>query len=348
MKLFVGSIAAMLLTGAAVPAFANASASAASAPVNAAACTGPEHTWQRFGADPFAKSEAEGLKKLPIALKHAVDLGCMPQAVADALLKAVHDNPKGMTADGKTQILLPGTRLAFTESGKHPSVNTVIGTSYTGPGLVTGIEVKVWAVKDSVTGITYTWYMPYVCFNWSLAISVQPPAPKTTEPDCVVNNYAVSEATDAFLHVTGTRVDMKDVCTAYRYLGETGWRRITDCPDNCVYTERLRAQMQEKVGNADITFKAKIPVVPKERTVEKVTIIQVRTSRLSIDSKAQVALLACLERLNGAMSDGVLTRHDDYRFYEVRKQYIASVYHSQSAVPKSWTGRQLYFRFSGQ
>lgn len=338
MKKFVGFIAALLLMGAAGHATAR---NAPPAPAAPAACTGPDFTWQRLGGDPFAANEAEAMRKLPEALARAVALGCMPQHIADSFLTQVRENPQGTPVT-----IVPGATLAFMESGKHPILNVTVGTNVVSAssGLVVAIQAKAWSARDEATGIVYQWMMPFVCFNWSLTVTAPPAPPPPAPPpqlECVVNNYAVAGGTDKSLHLAGVRIDPNDPCTAWRYASEGEWRRFEQCAGrwDCFRDERLLAVVREKVGNADVTYTAVIPVIATD-------IIQVRTSRHSIDPDFEAALWACLELLDGRISDGVLTRWDDYHYYSQWSQNIASVFRTQESIPDTWSERALYFRFS--
>lgn len=336
MKKFVGFIAALLLSGVAGLAFAQ---TPPSAPAASAACTGPDFTWQRLGGDPFATSEAEAMRKLPQALARAVALGCMPQHIADNFLTQVRENPQGTLVT-----IVPGAKLAFMESGKHPILNVTVGRNVVSAasGLVVSIEAKGWSARDEATGIVYQWMMPFVCFNWSLMVTVPqappPPAPPA-EPECVVSNRAVRGATDAYVHVVGFRVSRSNECLAWRYAGETEWREITDCDTDCVYDARFRAVAVQKIGNADMTFTMKVPVIGDG-------VVQIRMPREALDASTGIALADCLEELSGAMSDSVYTRSDDYHYYSQWNQYVASVFRTQESIPDTWTERELYFRFS--
>lgn len=337
MKKYI-ALTALLLSGVAGQAFAQSQASVSD-------CSAPAFTWQRLGGDPFAASEAEAMRKLPEALAHAVAAGCMPQSIADNFATQVKENPRGAEVT-----IVPGAKLAFMESGKHPIMNVTVGTTVVsaGTGLVVAITARAWRARDEATGITYQWMMPYVCFNWSLTVTppeepvAPPPPPPPPENDCVVNNYAVARRTDGYGHIAGIRVDVDDECTAYRLPGETAWIRVNDdCEEDCFRDERTLAIAREKVGNVDITFSMKVPVTADG-------VIQVRTSRRSTEAGSGIALWACLELRDGRMSDGVLTRYDDYHYYAQWNQDIATVFRTQSSIPDDWSGRQLYFRFSQQ
>lgn len=335
-RLFVGMLAALLLfTGVAPPAAAQSRSPSASAD-----CSGPGFTWQRLGGDPFARSEAEAMRKLPEALGRAVALGCMPQHVADNFLEQVRQNPQGTEVT-----IVPGASLAFMESGRHPILNVTVGTNVVSArsGLVVAITARGWRAIDQATGITYQWMMPYVCFNWSLVVTppqAPPPAPPPpAEEECVVSNRIVNVRTDAFVHVVGFRVDRNDVCSGWRYQGETQWRPITDCDTDCVYSEEFLAVAREKVGNSDKTFAMKVPVIATGA-------VQVRLPRRALEREAGIALADCLELIGGRMSDSVYTRFDDYHYYEQYRQHIATVFRTQASIPDTWTERELYFRFS--
>lgn len=334
MKMFVGLVAAMLLTGAAAPSFAKAPAAAKPASASTTDCMAPQTTWHNFGADPFAKTEEEAMRKLPIALGHAVSFGCMPQRIADEFLRQVRENPEGTRL-----ILTPGTVLAFTESGSHPSVNKVIGTKYVGTGLVTGIEVIAWAAKDEETGMTYTWVKPFICFNYSL-LGIQkgpPPPPKPPEDDCVPINAFGSADSGAFIHVGffgAGADDANSVCSAWRKPGETAWRSWKDCRDDCLY-EAVIARVRKEIGqNAELTASLKLPVTATGW-------YQIRVSRKFAESRVQLAVL-CYELKTGRMSRGQLVRHDDHH------DGTASVFLEKAAIPAAWkkpSRRELYWQF---
>lgn len=347
MNNIAGFVAALLLSGAAASANATTTVDAPAT----TDCTGPETPWLNFGADKFAHSEEEGMRKLPQALDRMVAMGCMPQAVADQMLITVRAHPGGMQGE-RLPVLNAGTRFVYSESGSGPSLNVVIGESYVLPGVVAGVQMRVWSFKDEASGKVYTLFLPLVCWNWSLQVvegSPPPPAPPPppAEPECVVNNYAVNVTTDRSLVQAGIRIDMADGCTGWRYQGETEWRQFEACAgENCFREERLLAAARERVGNVDITYSAEIPVIATG-------VIQVRTSVDSIDQEKQHALWACLKYLNGTISDGVLTRWDDYQYYgefngQHIDQYIATVFNSRSAITADWDHRELYFRRSGQ
>lgn len=342
MKKYFGMLAAalLLLIGVAAPALAGT----VDAPATTN-CTGPETQWLNFGADKFAQTEEEGMRKLPQALDRMVAMGCMPRAVADQALATVRAHPNGMQGE-RLLVLNAGTRFVYSESGSGPSLNVVIGESYVQRGVVAGVQMRAWSFKDEATGKVYTLFLPLVCWNWSLQVvegSPPPPAPPapppSAQPDCVVSNRVARGPTDAYVHIVGVRVDRAHACTGWRYAGETEWRQITDCDTDCYYGPEFRAVMVEKVGNADITFTMKVPV-------EGDGVIQVRLPRQALESSAGIALVDCLELLNGRMSDSVYTRFDDYHHYPQWDQNIATVFRTEASIPADWSNRRLYFRFS--
>lgn len=338
MKRIAGVIAALLLTGAAVPAFAQTSAppaaAAHAAPID---CTGPAFTWRRLGGDPFATNEAEAMRKLPEALAHAVALGCMPQRVADAFAAQIRENPEGTRVT-----IVPGAELAFMESGKHPILNVTVGRTVVsaGTGLVVSIEAKAWRARDTETGIEYQWMMPFVCFNWSLMITQPavppPPPPARVENDCVVDDIQTNGlATDAYIHAGARGPEADDACSAWRRPGETEWHSWHECPDLCSY-EAVKPRLREELGNDRITATLKIPVTDRG-------IYQVRHRRVARDE----GMLYCLELSNGSMSDGVIVAQGTYRHYDEINQDIAVVFRTLRAIPATWgASDRLYFRFS--
>ncbi len=329
----VGLFAALLLVGVAAPAFAQAATPATKN------CQGPAFTWQRLGGDPFAATEAEAVRKLPEVLARMVSMGCLPQAVADNFAAQVRSNPEG----GRTTIV-PGSHLAYMESGKHPILNVTVGRNVVSAasGLVVAIEAKTWRAIDQATGIVYTFGMPFVCHNWFVVITpptAQPQKPPVREPDCVVSNRDVNHETDEFVHIVAFRIDRDDVCTAWRYAGETEWRRVTNCDTDCYYDQRFRAVAKDKIGNADMTFTMKVPVV-------QTGTIQVRVSKRVLDSSSGMALADCLELISGRMSDSVYTIAEDYVHYSEFNQHIATIFRTQSSIPADYEARDRYFRFS--
>lgn len=333
----IAGIAALLLAGAAAPAFADT----VDAPATTN-CTGPETQWTNFGADKFAQSEEEGMRKLSQSLDRMVAMGCMPRAVADQALATVRAHPNGMQGE-RLLVLNAGTRFVYSESGSGPSLNVVIGESYVQQGVVAGVQMRAWSFQDQATGKIYTLYLPLVCWNWSLQVTeaAPPPPPPPAEPDCVVSNRSVRGATDGYAHIGGTRVDLEHECTGWRYQGETEWRPITDCDVDCYYGPEFRSVMMDKVGNADMTFAMKVPV-------QGDGVIQVRLERRALEQSAGIALFDCLELLNGLMSDSVYTRFDDYHYYAQWNQNIATVFRTEASIPANWTERRLYFRFSNR
>ncbi len=279
-------------------------------------CTGPKPvTWKNWGGAPYASSVAEALsdKKLDLALKHAVDAGCMPQAVADALKAEIRKNP-----NGGTFYLTPEFHLNMMESRDHPMFNTTVGKTVIMNGVVRAAEARVWAVMYE--GRLYNWFLPIVCRNYALQVTA-PPAPAA--PDCYVIAIANSDR-DAIVDFSMHGTYAPSACQAYRLPGDTAWRPLpTRCPEvGCVPVESVNGLAVAQSGgwNARPGW-----------TYLRVSAEQARVG----------VVYLCLKRTDGSTSCGLKVQRDDYR------DKLAIVSNSKAAAIKALPkgARLLYWLF---
>jgi hypothetical protein len=151
----------------------------------------PVKVWEHWGAAPYATSQGEACAKAPVA----IDGLNVPQAVKDALKRKL-----GATCEGGEQVwLTPYQRLDQMWSGpdsKHkqdyvmanvavaelPVVRAPDGRLYRKGAVAETAKALSWTVVHE--GRSYSLYLPFECFNWSIGIgpAPTPPAPVAAAP----------------------------------------------------------------------------------------------------------------------------------------------------------------------
>lgn len=296
-------------------------ASMAAAEDTSACASAPQVTWEHWGADPFAKNEREAMQKFDLALTHMVAKGCMPQEVADAFRKAVKEKPQGDTANGGRTMIVPGTRFAFMESGKHPMLNVSVAERTFARGVVLYATGRGWAVMYGTK--IYILVLPDICFNWAVIVQELP------KPDCAEVRVPAKGPADsgvAWAKYYPTAL-APSACDAFMAPGETAWRAMpTRCPEgDCVPHQKVNDMSVAQSGGW------RVAGTGGEYRI-----------RVSKEFARKGMLLLCLKRHNGTTSCGTKVQWDDYQ------DNLATVYYTQAlAMDAKQSPRLLYWRFKG-
>lgn len=295
-------------------------ADATTAPTGACATAQPT-VWERWGADPYAHSEAEAMRKLDQALADMVTAGCLPKEVADAFKQAVTHKPQGDTSDGGRIKIVPGTVFAFMESGKHPMLNVSVAERTFARGVVLYATGRGWAVMYGTK--IYILVLPDICFNWAVIVQELP------KPDCAEVRVPAKGPADsgvAWAKYYPTAL-APSACDAFMAPGETAWRAMpTRCPEgDCVPHQKVNDMSVAQSGGW------RVAGTGGEYRI-----------RVSKEFARKGMLLLCLKRHNGTTSCGTKVQWDDYQ------DNLATVYYTQAlAMDAKQSPRLLYWRFKG-
>lgn len=277
-------------------------------------------TWSHLGGAPFVsmkgktakQAEAEAMKKLPIALDHMIAAGCLPAGAKDGALKMILENPEGTIVDGthKPVTLTNGMRLDFMDSANHYYVDIIVGLVNVGRGLVAGVQAKVWAF--TYNGVVYYIYMPFICYNWSLAHRGAPPPPPV-EQQCYTIQTDIEETDKSMRAALFGPDSLKGPCWHWDYEGQSEHHSYQECPDrNCNYEG-----LADQVNHMELKFKTKVTLSPPPGA----RYIRWSVSREFAIHNYNMALF-CRERADGMKSCGNMARFDDYDMTGMAEMFL--------------------------
>jgi hypothetical protein len=221
--------------------------------------------WQHFGADPYASSRDDAMEKRGDAFARLP----IPAELQSWAMRAT-------SSHGRTEYLVPGDQLTASLSGGvrssevHVRYNVVVvDTPGSRNGLSQAIETEVWTIEFEQDGNRYLLelFLPEVCGNWSVRITLIP-SPPPPPAECAVVEFDVQSQDIVLFLVHNRQRALTSDCWGVRMEGSATWSvlpvRCEVCQDGW---ERIAGQWPGRIHlsggqgiGTDGVFQMRVPL----------------------------------------------------------------------------------------